>query len=423
MRLRWRDTTALAVGSAANGLLAYVFFALATRHLGAEDAAAVSVLWTYWSFASAALTFPLQHWIARSVAAHRGEGAVAAAMPRIWLLVLTVAALATLLAWVGREPLFVSGAPWFPLLVGAVTVGSGFLGVVRGALAARHEFVTNASILAAENGLRCAAAAVLVGLGVGVNVWFGVALAAGAIVGLSRPSTLRFHGGPPAPPATREIRESPLAFLGGAAGGQLLGQSVLTGGPVVLALAGGTPAQVTALFAGLALFRAPYTFAIGLVAQVTGRLTVLVVEGDRNALRRVRLAVVGLAVAATLVAVGIAASVGPALIRLVFGSDVVLGVGTTTLVAVGSALALTNLVSTLMVLAQNRAHAVARAWAVALVTGGLGFAALAALPPLDRTVWAFVVAESTALVTLLVEEGRGVGRVVPEPGSPSVRPQ
>jgi O-antigen/teichoic acid export membrane protein len=421
MRLRWRDTTALAVGSVANGLLAYVFFALATRHLGADEAAAVSVLWTYWSFAAAALTFPLQHWIARSVAAHRGEGAVAAAMPRIWLVVLTVAAVAALLAWFGRESLFVSRAPWFPLLVGAVTVGSGFLGVVRGALAARHEFVSNAWILAAENGLRCVAAGVLVWLGVGVNLWFGVALAVGAAVGLTRPSTVHFHGS--GSPAEGAGRESPLAFLGGAAGGQLLGQTVLTGGPVVLALAGGTPAQVTALFAGLALFRAPYTLAIGLVAQVTGRLTVLVVEGDRDALRRVRLAVAGLAAAATLVAVGVAASVGPALIRLVFGSDVVLGVGTTTLVAVGSALALTNLVSTLMVLAQNRAHAVARAWAVALVTGGLGFAALVALPPLDRTVWAFVVAESMALVALLVEEGRGARRVVPDPGSPTVRPQ
>lgn len=408
MRLRWRDTTALAVGSLANGLLAYLFFALATRHLGADDAAAVSVLWTYWSFSAAVLTFPLQHWISRSVAAHGGEGAVRAAMPRIWLLVVGAAALAGLLAWVGREPLFVSADPWFPLLVAMVTVGSGFVGVVRGALAARHDFVGNAWVLAAENGLRCAAGGVLVALGVQVNVWFGIALAVGAAVGLVRPSAVRFGR-----EADGRRRESPVAFLSGAAGGQLLGQAVLTGGPVVLALAGGTPAQVTALFAGLALFRAPYTLAIGMVSQVTGRLTVLVVRGDRGALRKVRLSVVGLALVSSLTAAAVAVPLGPDLIRLVFGDDVVLGTGTTTLVAVGSALALTNLVSTLMVLAQNRAHAVARAWTVALTGGTATFAALSTAVPLDRTVGAFVAAEAVALVALLVEEGRGLRRVIP----------
>ena len=71
MRTRLRDTSALAFGSAVSGLLAYVFFALVTRALGSEAAAPVAVLWAYWSFAGAALTFPLQHWIARSVSAAR----------------------------------------------------------------------------------------------------------------------------------------------------------------------------------------------------------------------------------------------------------------------------------------------------------------------------------------------------------------
>ena len=59
-----RDTSALAVGSATSGLLAYVFFAIVTRALGSEGAAPLSVLWAYWSFAGAALTIPIQHWIA-----------------------------------------------------------------------------------------------------------------------------------------------------------------------------------------------------------------------------------------------------------------------------------------------------------------------------------------------------------------------
>ena len=59
-------TTVLAAGALTSGILAYGFFAVSTRALGAELAAPVSVLWTYWSFSAACLTFPLQHWIART---------------------------------------------------------------------------------------------------------------------------------------------------------------------------------------------------------------------------------------------------------------------------------------------------------------------------------------------------------------------
>ena len=64
----WTQGAGLALGSAASGLLAYVFFATVTRSLGSAAAAPVSVLWAYWSLAGAALSFPLQHWIARTVA-------------------------------------------------------------------------------------------------------------------------------------------------------------------------------------------------------------------------------------------------------------------------------------------------------------------------------------------------------------------
>ena len=58
-----RDARALAIGSAVSGLLAYLVFALTTRGLGAEQAGPVSVLWSYWAFAGAAFTFPIQHWV------------------------------------------------------------------------------------------------------------------------------------------------------------------------------------------------------------------------------------------------------------------------------------------------------------------------------------------------------------------------
>ncbi|MGI8435016.1 MAG: hypothetical protein ACR2LE_09835, partial [Nocardioidaceae bacterium] len=264
MRVRASSTTALALGSAANGLLAYVFYALVTRHLGATASAPVSVLWTYWSFAAAALTFPLQHWIARSVAAHAGEAMVRAGLPSVVAAVVAAGVAAGLLGWWGRNALFSRGDLWFPLLVGWVTLGAGFTGVVRGGLSARHRFGAVALALAAENALRCAAAVGLIVVGSRAPLLFGACLAAGSLVGLAWPGSFRFSSGGSQGDGsdgggTTAAPSAALAFLGGAAGGQVIAQAVLTGGPVVLALSGGTAAQVTALFAGLALFRAPYT--------------------------------------------------------------------------------------------------------------------------------------------------------------------
>ena len=158
---RSRNPTVLAAGSLTSGLLAYGFFAVSTRALGAELAAPVSVLWTYWSFAAACLTFPLQHWIARTVAAQEGEGSVRAAMSRVIGMIAAASLGVGFLSWLGRDQLFHRDDIWFPVLVALVTVGSGFIGIVRGGLAARHQFTALALTMVADNGLRCASAIVL----------------------------------------------------------------------------------------------------------------------------------------------------------------------------------------------------------------------------------------------------------------------
>lgn len=396
-----RIAAALAAGSAFSGVLAYVFFALTTRALGAAAAAPVSVLWTYWSFSAAALTFPVQHWIARSVAAHRGEGYVRRAIPRVTLAVLLAAVLSGLLAWLGRNALFHRGDVWFPLFVACVTIGSGFLGVVRGALSARRRFVALSWALLGENAIRCVGVVCLMLASVKTSWAYGLALFAGQFVGLFWPSSLRLSRD-----QGRTTTDSHLAFLGGASGGQLISQVVLTGGPVVLALSGGSATEVTALFAGLALFRAPYTLALGLVAPLTGRFTRLIVEERRAALRRVRIAIVVSTVLGVALAAVIGAEAGPPLLRLIFGSQVKLDRELSMLVAVGSAVSLANLVLTVAILAQNRGLVVARVWVAGLVGGGLAFA-LIDEPALTRTCLTFVVAEAVAFGVALFEENRG----------------
>ena len=168
-----RDTLVLAVGSALNGLLAYVFFAVVTRALGADAAAPVSVLWAYWSFAAAALAFPLQHWAARTVTMTGSDHQVQRSLPAISVAILALSPLIGVLAWLAREPLFHRGDLWFPLLVVGSTVGSALTGLVRGMLQAHERFGAVATALVLENLVRVVVSLVLVAAGVDNPVWYG----------------------------------------------------------------------------------------------------------------------------------------------------------------------------------------------------------------------------------------------------------
>ena len=391
----WTRGAGLALGSAASGLLAYVFFATVTRSLGSAAAAPVSVLWAYWSLAGAALSFPLQHWIARTVADRQGERATRETLPRVAVPCLGLAVVATLGSFMVREQLFRSEAVWFPLMVGAVTLGSAAMGVSRGVLSGRGRFGAVGSSLVLENLVRAAAALLLVGLDVREPAAYGLCLLAGYVTAVAWPSAWRL-----ARSGQSGDGSSPLAFLGGASGGQLAGQVALTGGPVVLALAGGSAAHVTVLFAALALFRAPYTLMLGLVAPLTGRLTGLVVRRDRERLRRVQWQLVLGWVLTGVAAALLGGTVGPPLLSWVFGADVTISGPLGAVLAVGSSLAMGNLVAGLVVLAHGRSRALAGSWAVAFLPAVAWFVA-SGRPLLERTCGAFLLVELTAFLLLL----------------------
>jgi O-antigen/teichoic acid export membrane protein len=394
---RSRGATALALGSATTGVLAYVFFGLVTRALGAEAAAPVAVLWTYWSFAAAALTFPLQHWAVRAVVAAGGlEGSVRRALPPIAALTLAASLLAGIATWAIRDSLFHRDGWTFPLLVVAVTVGSAFLGIVRGILTVRDRLVAVGLLLVAENAVRCLLAAVLMAGDVTESGYYGLALVAGQLVGFAWPSAMRLG-------RTGPTDQGWLRFVAGASGGQVISQVVLTGGPVVLALLGGSPAQVTGLFVALALFRAPYTLALGAVSPATGVLTRLVVAEQHAAIRRVLAALVAI----TALGVGLAAVVGwfagPALLRLVFGESIDVSAQVCLLTAVGSAFSLGTLLLSLVAMAHDRSHTTLRSWVVAALAA---VATIVVGPgtPLTTVTVAFLVAQLVAFTTLLTEQ-------------------
>lgn len=390
-----RGAAVLAAGSAVSGILAYVVFAVSTRALGAEGAAPVSVLWTWWTFTSAAMTFPLQHWVARTVSAH-GGASVRAALPHVALVVLGLSLATGLVAWLLREDLFHSEAPWFPLLALLTTLGSATIGLVRGGLSAQQRFDAVAVSLIAENGVRCVLVGVLAASGVDSPVGYGVALVVGHYASLMWPSALRFDRSGRVEPTSR-----PFAFLAGAGASQLTAQAALSAGPVVLALAGGSPEQITSLFAALALFRAPYILVQGSVVSLTVRMTQLVVEGHTVALTRIRRVLLGGTVLVLAPAFAVGWFLGPWLLPLIFGEAVSLSAHLCGLVAVACTLAVLNLVTMVDLLAHDRPARVATGWATAAAAAVAAYVLMADASALDRTVGAFVVAEATATGVLL----------------------
>lgn len=397
--------TALVAGTTISGVLAYVFFALATRTLGAEEAAPVAQLWTYWSASAAVLTFPVQHWIIRVMHSAGGVGTVRRALPRVTATVLGLSALVALVSWLARAQLFTRDDPAFPLLAAVVTVGAFLVGIVRGRLAGARRFVATGAAIASENVLRVALALVVVAYG-GGTVGFAVALGLGGVAVLAWPSAYRF-------PQLRSSQDpgSPLAFLGGIAAGSLIAQLVLTGGPVVLAAIGGGASDITALFAALALFRAPYVLTLGLVTQLTGALTDLVVNGRPRQLRRIR-RLLGAATAVGAVAAwAFGRWAGPAIIDLVFGAGIAPPPTIVAVVAAATTAGLANLVLTVLLVARGSPGGLTANWLAAV---GIGVAVLVMcpLPPLEAVAWAFLATEVTAFLLLWWSDERASRRRV-----------
>lgn len=409
---RSRAASGLAAGSVGAGVLAYVFFAASTRALGAEAAAPVAVLWSWWGFAAAGLTFPVQHWITRTAAAS-GEGAVRDAWAVPVRLVLGVVAVAGGAAWLARETLF-AGDAWFVLLTVLGGLGAGGMGVVRGLLGARRRYASVGAVLVGENLVRCVAAGVLVALDVDDPVAYGAALVLGYAACAAWPSAWRTRpdAGPDAQPTGGSGAASTGTFLGGAAGAQVVGQAVLTGGPVLLALLGGSPTEVTVLFATLALYRAPYTVLLGQVVQLTGALTRLVVAGRVDRMTRVEHGVLVLTAVGAVAGAVVGAWPGPWLVRLVFGDEVRVEQGVSVALAVGSVLALATLVQGVVLLAYGRPQRSLLAWLVALVPAAL-VVVVAPGSPITTIAVAFVVAEGVAWLLLVVATQRARAALTP----------
>lgn len=398
------------------GLLSYAFFVIATRSLGAAAAAPVSVLWSYWAIAAALLTFAVQHWTIRTVTHDGHEGTVARSLPRIAAAAVVLAVITGALAYLARYPLFGTGDVAFPLLVGAVTIGAVFLGLLRGALASRKRYLATGISFVTEMVCRVLAAAT-VALAGGGAVAFGVALAVGPLANLVWWRALRFTSHD----AGAGVVRNPLALAAGIAGGSLIAQVVLTSAPVLLAAMGDAPAEVTALFVALAVWRAPYMVFLGMATTLTSMLTNFVKRRQFGRLAQVHWGTAAFVLCGVLLAGLIGATIFGPMLRLAFGSDIRLPVWAMVATGAGTVVAVGNLVLLLTLLAYGRSGRTTVAWVGALVVTA-GWLVAAPLGVLDTVVTAFVLAQVVAFAGQLWFGWRARRDLAMEAGSPDHHP-
>lgn len=388
------DTLALGAGSALTGLLAYFFISLVTRTLQAEDAAPVAVLWSFWSATASILVFPLQHWIVRRVTIEGDDSGVRSSAPRVAIIVLAAAFLSFVLAWSFRHQLFGTPTIIFPSATAAIVIGSAFIGTIRGHLASRRRFLATALAVAGENVVR-ALGAVIVALLAPKAVWYALALISGPLIGLAWPTTVT---GISSLTTSKSRPPDHLLFLGGIAGNSLISQALLTTPPVILSLIGGDPADVTSLFAIMALYRAPYMIALGLTPQFTALFTTLANGNNHYLLRTIRRLIGGLALLLSLPAGLLATLIGQDLSSVIFGQSVQLPFAVHGILAAGTVLALGNLFMVLLPVARGTSATTLPVWLVAILVALT--VVLINPAPLDALALAFLAAELVALLGL-----------------------
>jgi O-antigen/teichoic acid export membrane protein len=354
-----RHAGTLAVGTIVAGIAAYAYIALGTRHYGAAAFAPVAVVFALWPAAAAAFGFPLEQWIARQLATGpEGEAVIRSALRAAVPIIVVICLVAGLVVWAAGDRLFGERGLLYPAVIVVVSLGAASMGILRGGLAGRGQYFAASLATALENLVRLGPALIVLAIGWGIEAYAAV-LMIGSLVGVLWPVAFRYRGG-------GRAGRTPGRGLGQLAGASLLAQTVLTAPPIVLAVIVGPQAAVTAMFATLALLRAPYLVAVGVsvrgVPSLTRRLAGATAAALGGLLARVA--------AVTAVASGLAALVAPlvlpAVVGLVFGDDTVPSDGALSGLAAGVVAAHGALVSTVILVAAGRHGVILWGWLIAL---------------------------------------------------------
>lgn len=399
-------TIAIAAGSSVNGLAALLFQVVGTRSLGAEAYAPIGVLWTLQYLWIAVAVTAVEAYVTRLVTIGGAADAQLARFLRLFRRWLVGAAAATAAVGVALAgPLF-EGVRGLGLVLGAVVLGYGWYGVVRGRAAGVGRFRAYALATAGESVVRLVAAVAVLAV---VTSTLGLAwtFPLGPIAVVAWAWLRRHPAGrevPDAAPATEALLPAGRGrrFLAAASTANVSVQFLLAGGPLVLLPLGADPASVAVFFTTITAARVPMTFALnGGLSRVLPPLTRLAEAGDWVGLRRATLRMLaGIAVTSAVAAAG-AAVLGPEMIALVFGEDFRPERGFTVVVAIGTVLAVGGLLLDQVLIAAGREQRLPAVWLGAVALAGVLVTTLPGGPTI-RVAVGFALATGAAVTALSI---------------------
>jgi O-antigen/teichoic acid export membrane protein len=378
-----RGASLLSALVAVTGVLTYGFHSLAAHTLGRDDYGLIGVLWAAVFLTASVIYRPVEQLLSRTIAERQAKGRPTGHALRVAATIqLSLATLFVVLALAFRttieDELFNGSSTLYWCLVAAVVFYAASY-FARGFLAGQQRFDLYGGLVLMESASRF-----LIGLLLAVGVINGknaaaVAIAAapllslivvpwalrGQVRELSQRSPERAGGDPGEPEFT-------LAHGVGFAGAVLVvmvsEQAILNSGVLIVKIDTGSDSLAALIFAVLMIARAPLQLFQAVSTTLLPHLTRLVVKEEGGALagdfgRSVRLTALACLGFGAVTVVGVLIA-GPAVMRLLFGSEFDYDRGGLALVAAGMGMYLAATTLNQAVLAQGRARLAAGAWAL-----------------------------------------------------------
>jgi O-antigen/teichoic acid export membrane protein len=380
-----RGARILSIGIAATGLFTFLYFAVASHVLGAEEYGEIALLWSILFVVLSVLYRPVEQLLSRTIADRRARGLHHGHPLRIPLALQGGIALTFLVvALAARAPLedLLGSAALFWIFTGAALAYAASY-FARGYFAGHQWFALYGGLVLFEALSRvCFPLAVAAGVATGQTaVALGI-LAAPLASLLVVPWAIARHSrldaqAPPPDPAELTLRAGGGFAL--AVGGIQLGEQALLNGGVIVADGVADAAVAGAVFNALLITRAPLQLFQAIQTSLLPHLAGLeATEGHEAFGRAIRVTVLAIAGFAGAVAFGLLA-IGPWVMEVVFGDDTTYGRAGLMVVAVGMGLHLAAGTLNQAALARGRAAAAATAWLLVAA----GFLVWMTLPVVD----------------------------------------
>ncbi len=381
----------VAAGALTSGAASATALAVATRSLGAREAAPLAVAWTLAVVVGPGLWSSVELEVARQTASSSATSA--ATVPGLVVRRAAIAASVVAAAGLALRGRLFSGSVAVPLVLSALAAAYGPLHVAWGRLAGEGRGRDLAASVASEGLLRLA---LVGGTAIVVRSAAGTAAALAVAVAVDAAGTRAVMGPmPPFAPATPQLAALTCAGL--------LSQAALLGAPAMFALlAGPSDPRISKLALAVILARAPALAWKAVVATVVPAVATALAAGQQDVPQATaRTVLTGAIVVAGFGAV-LAAAIGDPVLRLLTGNGDGGGLGAVplALLACGTVAHLGAVTASAALAGSERGRAAALAWA-----GGIGVAAaVLVLPgdPLLIVAVALAAGTTTALVASAV---------------------